>query len=129
VLLLVLAACAAPIPKVQDFDHFDKQYSMLIANDIKILQERYAAGEISKAQMDAELERFERERYQKVNELVEHSHRLKESYASTFGIPISGPGRIFNKITSGATPQFNPRANANIPNMSSFDSGSRYRGP
>ena len=128
-LLLMLTACAGPVPKVQDFDHFDKQYSELISYDIELLQKKYAAGEITREQMDAEIARYEHDRYRKVNELVEHSHNLKQMYAKTFGIPLSGPGRLFNKITSGRTPQINPRAGNNIPRISSFDSGTGYRGP
>lgn len=128
VLPLVLAACAGPIPKVQDFDHFDKQYSKLIAYDIQVLEEKYAAGEITREQMEAEIARYEYERYQQVNALVEHSHNLKQMYAKTFGIPLSGPGRILSKITSGRAPRINPQAGRNVPSISSFNSGTGYPG-
>lgn len=127
-LSLKLVACAAPIPKVQDFDHFNEQYSMLISHDIDILHEKHAAGLITREQMDGEIQRYEDERYQRVNELVEHSHRLKQSYAKTFGIPIGGPGRILSNLTSGRQPQFNPRAGSNIPSMSSINRSTGFQG-
>ena len=87
---LLLASCAAPIPTLADFDHFDDQYSQIIARDMEKLQEDLDDGLISQTQYEVGLQKLEDQRYEKVNDLVRHNHELNESYVKNLGIPVAG---------------------------------------
>ena len=89
---LALVGCAAPIPTLADFDHFNEEYDKIIAKDIAVLDEKLTNDEISQEQYDWQIRQFEEERAEKVADLVHHNHQLWESYYRSLGIPTSGAG-------------------------------------
>ena len=89
ILGLALVSCAAPIPTLSDFDHFERQYDENVERKTAALEEQLASGEITQAFFDSEVEQMESNRTDKVNKLVLQNHDLRESYYGSQGIPTA----------------------------------------
>jgi|GEM_PF-2438285 len=85
-----LASCASPTPTLNTFEHFNEQYDEIIARDLGEMKTKLEAGEITQADYNSQLAKFEEDRVERVNELVFHNHQLKENDLKRHGIPVPG---------------------------------------
>jgi len=86
----LVLGCAAPIPTLSTFEHYNEQYEQIIATDRKMFDEKLTSGEISQDEYDFQMQKFDEERKKSVDDLVLHNHRLRESYTKNLGLPVPG---------------------------------------
>ena len=99
---LGLGGCAAPIPTLSHFDHFERQYDETVVRKTAELEKQLASGEITQTYFDSEIEQMEANRTDEGNLLVLQNHDLRESYYGSQGIPTAKNGIVNADMGSGA---------------------------